>query len=53
MKEKNILRLALILPVLCMLSTFAKAQVYINLSINQPPPLMSDAGTGQTICAVC
>ena len=51
MKEKNILRLALVLSAFCVLSTFTKAQVYINLSIDQPSPLMISAGTGQTICA--
>ena len=51
MKENRILRLALILPVLCVLSTFTKAQVYINLNINQPPSLAASAGTAQTICA--
>ena len=50
MKEKNILRFILILPAFCVLSTFTKAQVYINLSIDQSPPLMISAGTGQTIC---
>ena len=51
MKEKKILRLALILPALCVLSTFTKAQVYINLNINQPPPLVVSVGAAQTICA--
>lgn len=50
MKEKNILRFILILSVLCLLNTFTEAQVYISLSINQPPPLMSNAGTDKTIC---
>ena len=51
MKEKNILRFILILPILCVLNTFTKAQVYINLGINQPPPLMGNIGTDKTICA--
>ena len=51
MKEKRIFRLALILPALCVLSTFIKAQVYINLNINQPPVLVASVGAGQTICA--
>ena len=51
MKEKRILRLALILPALCVLSTFTKAQVNIELNINQPPPLVVSVGAGQTICA--
>ena len=51
MKEKNILHLAFILLALCVFSTFTKAQVNIELNINQPPPLVVTTGTGQTICA--
>ena len=51
MKEKNILRFTLILSVFCVLGTYSRAQVYINVNIDQLPPLMISAGTGQTICA--
>ena len=50
MKEKNLFGSTLILFIFCALSTFTKAQVYINLNINQPPLLVASVGTGQTIC---
>ena len=51
MKKRNIFRSILILPALCVFSTFIKAQVNIDLNINQPPPLIAITGTGQTICS--
>ena len=51
MKEKNILRFTLILSAFCLLGTYSRAQVYINVNIDQPPLLMTNAGTAQTICA--
>ena len=51
MKEKNLFGSTLILFIFCALSTFTKAQVYINLNMNQPPALVASVGAGQTICA--
>ena len=50
MKEKNTRHFALIVPMLCLCSMDIKAQVFVNLNIDQPPSLTASAGTDQTIC---
>lgn len=47
--KKRALYFMLALPVICALSRIANAQVYINMSIQQPPVLISDAGANQNI----